>query len=140
LGPAIRINAAPIVNTETDRVYVASRLGNVYCFNEIGSEFPTIHQVKEVLLDEKPLGRGKTTNALETPTDPAEASPSDVNDFPGFGDEPADVPATDDGDNPFDFGGVTNPVDEPPTNEPVDGGEIDMGMGDDEDPFNFDEN
>jgi hypothetical protein len=126
------------VNTETDRVYVATKLGNIHCFSEIGTEFPVIHQVKEVLADEKPLVRGKSpTTAPESPVVPAEASPSDIDNFPGFGDEPANEPAADEGgDNPFDFGGAT---DSSAPEEQTPEADTDVDMGDDN-PFDFGEN
>ena len=135
LGPSIRVNAEPIINTETDRVYVASRLGQLYCFSEIGSEFPTIHHEKEIIARDRPLLKKKPTDE-EGPVDPAasEESPSDL--APGD-----DEPIADD-DNPFAFGAdvdMTEDDTEPePTEDPTDA-EVDFGMDDDDNPFNFDE-
>ena len=135
LGPSVRVNSTPILNTETDRIYVASRLGQIYCFSEIGSEFPTIHHQKEVLEDDRPIARKKRANA-EEPVDPetTEDSPSDLTD------EPADDEAVVDDDNPFDFENddMEDDVEVDTADDSVED-DSDLGMDDEEDdnPFDF---
>ena len=136
LGPSIRVNARPIINTETDRIYVASRLGQVYCFSEIGSEFPTIHHQKEVLEEDRPFAK-RRPSTVEEPVDPdAEESPSDFTEDP-VGDEP-DL----DDDSPFNFGDGDDMGDDltDDTLTEDDGMEDDdfgMDEGDDDNPFDF---
>jgi outer membrane protein assembly factor BamB len=39
----------PVVNTETDRIYVASRSGRIEAFRELGAELPLIHHPPEAV-------------------------------------------------------------------------------------------
>lgn len=160
IAPAFTVNSndMPVVNTETDRIYVASRSGQVHAFRELGSQLPTIHHPPEVVAEPEPLQprKRKTTPqpSVTSPSDkpvpeddaepeddatPEAAEPAESDPFAAEDDGTEDTPAPADTTTEEDAAPETDETTETDraTDEDTAAGE-DLGDMED-DPFNFED-
>jgi outer membrane protein assembly factor BamB len=89
-------SATPLVNDQTDRLYLVSNQGLVQCFHEIGAVEPLIHNPP---LEASPPGAPGALPGVEST--PAAVPPA----------QPATPPA--EGENPFDTGAPRQPTENP---------------------------
>lgn len=107
LGPV----GHPVVNTNTDRVYLVSQSGVVQCFRDAAKRWPTARKPPELPFLEEEGQAAKAPTQVEVAPDPAPSAgrateEADTDPF-GMEDEPAEsapAPAADDGaeEDPFE--------------------------------------
>ena len=90
----------PLVNTKTDRLYLATRDGGIMCLREIESEIPLLHQPIPQPVEED---ANDTARPVAPATDefspPADDFADPIEPEPDVGEDPFD------GSDPFDPGG-----------------------------------
>ncbi len=115
----------PFVNTQTDRIYLATRDGGLMCLRELQAEIPLLHQPIP-----QPEQEQEETARPATPP-PDEFSPP-ADDF-------AEPMEPDTEDDPFDAADPFDPGDDPfgPGDEPDDAIDEEDPFGTEEDPFDI---